>query len=147
MRQMLAAGWLGVGLFMAGIGGVGAQSLKGGAAAPLEKTRWTLEWVDGVKVQGGSPRPAFLELDPGTHRLRGSGGCNQLIGSYELEGNHLRLTGTARTMMACRDGMDVEDRLVKALDEVREWKVSGQELVLLDGKGDVLARFETGRSD
>jgi hypothetical protein len=37
--------------------------------------------------------------------------------------------------------MDTEDNLVKALEAVREWKVSGQTLELLDASGNVVARF------
>lgn len=142
MRRMVAVGFLGMSLAMAC--GIEAQAFKGQTAAPLEKTRWTLTWVEGTKVEGETPKPAFIELDPGTHRLSGSGGCNQLMGTYELEDHHLRLTGTTRTMMACASGMDTEDKLVKALEQVRGWKVSGETLELLDGSGHVVAKFAAG---
>jgi heat shock protein HslJ len=145
MRRMVAVGFVQVSLLLAG--GIEAQAFKAQPAAPLEKTQWTLTWVEGVKVGSTSRRPAYIELDPASHRLSGSGGCNRLMGTYLLDGDHLRLTGSARTMMACADGMDTEDKLVKALEEVREWKVSGERLELLDGSGNVVARFsEAGRT-
>ena len=145
MRRMLAVGITAVGLLLAGgseahAGRMRAQALKTPPPA-LENTRWALTSVEGTKVESTSPRSAFIELDAASHRLTGSGGCNQLSGEYQLEGNHLRLTGTARTMMACAGGMDVENQLVKALDDVRQWRVSGETLELLDGSGDVVARF------
>lgn len=144
MRRMVAVGLVPVWLLLAG--GMQAQTVKKQVATPLEKTQWTLTWVGGEKVASGSPRPAYIELDPGTHRLSGSGGCNRLMGGYALEGDHLRLNGTARTMMACVGGMDTEDKLVKALEETREWRVSGQELELLDGSQTVVARFKAGEA-
>lgn len=149
MRRMLAVGHVAIALVLAGgiqaqAGLTRAQAFKAQSPAPLENTRWTLISVQGKKVERTSPRAAFIQLDPASHRLTGSGGCNQLTGGYQLEGNHLRLTGTARTMMACAGGMDVENQLVKALEDVRQWKLSGEALELLDGNGDVVARFSAG---
>ena len=144
MRRMLAVGLMAGLLVLAG--GIQAQAFKAQPAAALQNTQWILTWVEGVKVpQSGaanpSPRRAYIELNSASHRLTGSGGCNQLTGAYELEGQHLRLNGTARTLMACAGGADTEGKLVKALEEVREWKVSGQTLELLDGNGNVVAKF------
>ena len=120
--------------------GVCAQGTVRGAV-PLENTHWTLTWVDGTAVKGRSPRQAYIDLDTGSHRMSGFGGCNQLIGTYQLHGDHLRLTGTERTLMACAGGMDSEDKLVKALEQVREWKISDGELELRDDAGNDVARF------
>jgi heat shock protein HslJ len=118
--------------------GVGAQ----GKATPLENTHWRLTWMPGAKIDAATPRQApYILLDPESRRVSGSGGCNRLMGGYELEGDRLRFTGTARTMMACANGMAVEDTFVKALESTREWKVSGGSLSLLDGQGQALARF------
>ena len=120
--------------------GVGhAQELK--QAAPLERTQWKLTWVEGNKVESTSPRTAFIMLNPVTQRMSGSGGCNNLLGPYELDGDHLRFKGAARTMMACAGGTDTEDKLVDALQKVRQWKISGDELDLQDDSGHDLARF------
>ena len=110
-------------------------------AAPIERTHWKLTWVEGSRVEGTSPRPAFIMLNPVSHRMAGSGGCNSLLGSYELDGDHLQFKGPARTMMACSGGMDTEDKLVDALEKVRQWKISGDELELQDESGHDLARF------
>jgi heat shock protein HslJ len=126
--------------FVMGCGGLRAQTAT--AARPLEGTQWKLTWLPGTTVEAVAPQQAaYIELDPASHRMRGSGGCNQLMGGYELEGDHLKFAGAARTMMACAHGMATEDALVKALDNVREWKVSGSTLRLLDGNGQAVARF------
>lgn len=128
------------GFFAMGCCGLSAQTAT--KTMRLENTHWKLTWMPGTKIESvTSPRAAYIELDPASHRMRGSGGCNTLMGGYELEGDHLKFMAPVRTMMACR-GMATEDALVNALDKVREWKVSGATLSLLDADGHVLARFE-----
>ena len=110
-------------------------------AASLERTQWKLTWVEGSKVESTAPRTAFIMLNPVTHRMSGSGGCNNLLGSYELDGDHLQFQGTARTLMACAAGTGTEAKLVDALEKVRQWKISSDELELQDDSGQDLARF------
>ena len=110
-------------------------------APPIERTQWKLTWVEGTTVESTAPRTAFIMLNPVTHRMSGSGGCNHLTGVYELDGGHLQFKGPARTMMACAGGMGVEDKLVDALEKVRQWKISSDELELQDDSGQDLARF------
>jgi heat shock protein HslJ len=108
----------------------------------LENTHWKLTWMPGTKIESVTPQRApFIMLDSASHRMSGSGGCNRLMGGYELESDHLRFPGVTRTMMACASGMKTEGALVDALDKVREWKVSGSTLSLMDADGHVLARF------
>ena len=119
-----------------------AQTAQGPTQpAPLERTHWKLTWVEGSRVEGTSPRAAFIMLNPVTHSMSGSGGCNSLRGAYELDADHLRFTGTARTLMAGAAGTGTEDKLVDALEKVQQWKISGDELELQDESGHDLARF------
>ena len=73
--------------------------------------------------------------------MSGSAGCNRLIGGYELEGDQVKFMAPVKTIMACAHGMQMEDALVKALEEVREWKVSGTSLSLQDADGHAVVRF------
>ncbi len=50
----------------------------------------------------------------------------------------------ASTMMACASGMETEQNFLKALGEVKRWKIVGHELELMDGAGKVVAVFEWG---
>jgi putative lipoprotein len=120
----------------------------GGAARPangtgqLTGTYWKLTHL------GESPVPAFeprrephLVLAKDQRRVSGAGGCNRITGSYQLEGDQLSFGKMAATMMACPDGMDVEQVFLKALAEVAQFKFEGGELVLLDAQGAPLAKF------
>lgn len=138
VRRRLVYGLAGI--FVLGCCGLSAQVAR--RAVPLENTHWKLEWIPGTKIEAVSPQQtAFIELDRASHRMSGSGGCNRLMGPYDLEGDRLRFEGAARTMMACAHGMKTEGALVDALDKVREWKVNGSTLSLMDADGHVLARF------
>lgn len=110
--------------------------------ASLEKTEWKLVWVKGAKIETATPRQLpYIQLDPGSHRVSGSGGCNRLAGGYELNGNNLKFTQMAMTRMACLHGGDTEAQFVEALNQVSAWKIGGGMLSLMDADGHVLAKF------
>jgi heat shock protein HslJ len=44
-------------------------------------------------------------------------GCNRVTGSFELDGDKLRLRGMAGTMMACPAGMEQEQRFLQSLQK------------------------------
>jgi uncharacterized lipoprotein YbaY/heat shock protein HslJ len=116
------------------------------ADAPLENTHWKLAALGDASVSADSVQSeAFLVLDPQQHRISGSGGCNRLTGSYELDGEQLKFGQTAGTMMMCPKGMDTEQDFFKSLGQVNQWKITGQRLELLDSDRKVLARFAAGQ--
>jgi len=109
----------------------------------LENTYWRLTKLGETPVpEGHGPRMAHLILNEEAHRAGGSGGCNGLIGKYELDGNRLSFPGMAATRMACKEGMDTERVFLNALSRVTNWKITGQTLDLMDDDGQVLAEFE-----
>jgi heat shock protein HslJ len=120
-------------------------SLSGGEAASsaLENTSWKLTSLGNTSVSAPSPqREAYFLLDPANHRVSGSGGCNRLMGSYELNGDQLKFGPMADTRMACPEGMDSEQAFLKSLAQVNRWKITGQSLELFDSDGKVLAQFK-----
>ena len=118
----------------------------GPAQAPdrsLSNTYWKLVRLGGreVVVTEGSREPhLILRIDGRT--LAGSGGCNNLNGSYNTDGAALTFGPVATTKMMCADTMEQEQRFLKTLGGVRNWRVDGDRLELLDGSGGVVARFE-----
>jgi putative lipoprotein len=117
----------------------------GGPSLSLENTYWKLTQLGNAPVSGTQIEP-HLVLDPTTRRVTGSGGCNQLSGGYQVNGDRLTLSQTVSTMKACMKGMETEQAFLKALDQVRGWQITGQQLELLDESGKVLARFEGRRA-
>ncbi len=122
MRRLVAGCVVGLmvgGLSMTMLGQSG--TVKG--AVPLEKTEWKLVRLGDAKVKGDDlRRQPQLVFDPATHRVGGSGGCNQITGGYELKGEKLTFGQMASTMMACANGMETEQSFLKALGEVKQWK-------------------------
>jgi heat shock protein HslJ/uncharacterized lipoprotein YbaY len=113
------------------------------AAVSLENTHWDLTALGDASIAANSPQTeAFFVLDPEQRRVSGSGGCNRLTGSYEINGDQLKFGQMAGTMMMCPRGMDTEQAFLKSLELVNKWKITGQSLELLDAVGKVLAQFK-----
>jgi heat shock protein HslJ len=111
------------------------------ATEPLENTYWKLTRLGDMPVAPQQREPHFI-LNREARRVGGSGGCNRLMGSYQLKGDALTFGRMAGTLMACPQGMDTERAFLDALGQVRRWKIIGQHLELFDSAGKLLARFE-----
>jgi len=142
MRRFVM-GWIFC-LFASGLAMDGfAQSATVGASVPLEKTEWRLVRLGRTAVMGDDlHRQPQIVLDPVSRRASGSGGCNRIMGGYQLKGDKLTFDHMASTMMACPGGMDTEKKFLKVLGLVKRWKITGQKLELMDGAGKVVAVFE-----
>ena len=118
-------------------------------AKPLTATHWTLTQLNDKAITPQAGRSEiYLELAPDSKRISGSGGCNRLMGAYELDGSSLRFTQVASTMMACPgDAMPREQAFVRALSEAANFRIQGATLTLLDKSDSVLAIFEAQGAD
>ncbi len=110
--------------------------------APLEQTAWKLTHLTGAPIPDDLPKEPHLRFDPGTGRVGGSSGCNQVSGTYRIEGDSLALGELVGTLMACERGMETEQAFLQALEQVTRWSISGKTLELLDDGGTAVARFD-----
>jgi heat shock protein HslJ len=109
----------------------------------LTHTYWKLIRLENRAIEPGQgKREAHITLRPEEQRISGNGGCNRLMGLYEIEGQHILFSQMATTKLGCLNGMDEEQRLLQVLSRVTDWQIDGQYLELLDSNGWVLARFE-----
>ena len=124
----------------------GSNAAQGGSATTsLEKTDWRLIRLGDATVTAADPqRTPNLVLDPVSHRVSGSGGCNRLSGGYEIKGEQLTFGQMASTMMACPSGMEAEQKFLAALRQVKKWRIAGRQLELMDDSGGVIAVLEAG---
>ncbi len=112
--------------------------------ATLQETYWVLTSLG----ENPLPQPSANQREPNIilhtagERFTGSGGCNSISGSYSLKDDTLAFGQTVSTMMACINGMQTEQAMLKALSQTRRYKISGQNLDLFDDAGIRLARFE-----
>lgn len=120
----------------------------GAEAAGIEGIQWYLTEVDGSPVSptAGDKQPHML-LDPVEKQATGFAGCNNFFGSYELNGSSLTFGPMGATRMACPDlETGLEASVFEALENTREWKIEGGDLLLLEANG-VLARFSREKFD
>jgi putative lipoprotein len=123
--------------------GPGTPPAAASSGEPLENTYWKLTRLGDTPVTAASQQEEpYLVLNSETRRVAGSGGCNRLTGSYELNGDNLTFGKMAGTMMACIEGMETEKAFQQALTQVNSWKITGQHLELLDAASNVIASFE-----
>lgn len=114
----------------------------------IEDRRWKLVELMGKKVAEMDPEPAkkaFLYLDSEDNSMSGSAGCNNLIGSYELqEGNRITFdSNMASTMMACLNP-EMEEAFKEVLSKADNYSLNedGAMLSLNKARMAPLARFE-----
>lgn len=113
------------------------------SSASLENTYWKLVWIrDQPVTVADKRREPHLILHPDNKRVSGSGGCNRLMGSYSANADRLTFGRPASTRMACVHGMEQEDAFLTTLPSVARWRISAEQLELLDGSGNVVARFQ-----
>jgi uncharacterized lipoprotein YbaY/heat shock protein HslJ len=112
------------------------------ARAELANTRWRPVRIGdrAVNVSADQHEP-WIELDPASKRVVGSGGCNRIGGSFEAGNGTLRFGPLISTRMIC-PSMGNETAFFKALDATRRYRMLGRMLELLDGRGNLLARLE-----
>lgn len=113
------------------------------ATAKLQDTYWKLTRLNGKPVTAAfKQREPHLVLHSVEMRLAGSGGCNRLMGRYQLDGKKISFGQIAMTRMACPAGMQQEKEFVDTLARIRSWQISGQHLDLFAEAGTPVARFE-----
>jgi heat shock protein HslJ/uncharacterized lipoprotein NlpE involved in copper resistance len=112
----------------------------------LTGTTWDLTELNGKSVvAGGGGKTPYLLLFTEGNRLQGFGGCNQFIGSYEVQqGMRIVFHGIAATLKACPE-MEVESQLFKALETVDYSALKGRRLSLHKARMAPLARFEAAQ--
>lgn len=113
------------------------------ADSPLRGTYWKLVRLgDNPVAAAAQQREAHLILAADALRVAGSGGCNRVTGSFELDGDRLHFGGMASTRMFCPNGMDQDKRFLEVLEHVERYRIRGGHLELLDSTGAVSARLE-----
>ncbi len=114
------------------------------STATLENTYWKLTRLSDQPVGvGQGQREPHLILRPGQKSVGGSGGCNNLVGSYALAGEQLTFGRMAGTLMACPQGMEQERAFHEALSIVTRWRILGETLDLFNASGESVAQFES----
>lgn len=111
--------------------------------SPLRNTYWKLVRLNDAPIavaeRQREPHLIFSATEP---RVSGNGGCNGVMGGFDMESDQLRLRGLTGTMMACPEGMAQETRFLQALGKVARFRIAGDRLDLIDEGGVVVAQMQ-----
>jgi putative lipoprotein len=126
---------------------VGAQEPATTSATPtsitLEDTYWRLTLLKSQTVIVTDQRlEPYIRLRAQEKQLVAFGGCNQMSGSYTLDGTKLTFSQLGGTLKACAQGMETEGAVHSVLEKTVRWRIDVQRLTLLDSAGATLAQFE-----
>jgi len=109
----------------------------------LFRTWWRVEQIEGEKAEfiRGQRRDMHIILYS-SKKMVGSGGCNQINGSFKQSPGFIRFGPIASTKMMCQSGVMARDRaFVKALRKSRSYRINGPHLKLYDQSGHEVLRF------
>jgi heat shock protein HslJ len=102
------------------------------ASNPWEMSTLKGSAPDAKEFQTGIP---FLLFDK-KGKMTGSTGCNNMAGNYQLNKSGIVLEPGAITRMACQG--KGETLFLEALKQVKNFKVDGEKLVLLNGADEIM---------
>ena len=121
-----------------------SSDLSENDVSQLEDTQWNL-----IEIGDQSVSAENLNREPGLMfhseegSVSGSGGCNQLHGTYEADGETILFGQISTTLMACPEGMDIEQMFLGSLEAVTRWRLDHGQLEFLDSDGQLLMRLES----
>lgn len=103
---------------------------------------WKLVELNGKKIAFGENqrKEAHFILKNAENKVTGNGGCNTLMGTYELgEDNKIIFSKMATTIMFCA-GVENEDEFLAVFETVDHYTLQGDTL-LFQKENKVLAKF------
>lgn len=126
----------------------GATPQQPAGTSPMQMTLTGTYWrLTGFRTQAG-----FIELNPTNNaviqfaengKLTGNSGCNNFGGTYEVNGDIIKISPGAMTMMACENALMVQETAVmEALPNARTFKITGEVLQFFDGSNAELLRYK-----
>lgn len=109
--------------------------------AQLKETYWKLTELMGEKIAPTQNEAHMILKNDGS--VNGSFGCNRMMGSYEEKPmERIKFDKMASTMMACVNGMDVEQKFGDVLSRTDSYVIVGDTLQLNRARMAPLAKFE-----
>lgn len=115
-----------------------------GYNATITDTYWNLVELNGKAViQTPDDKPIYVRFNSKENQVEGNGGCNQMLGRFELSVNERIKINAGFTKMACAAGkMEIENNFGNALAMTDSYSVKGDTMHLFKARMAPLAKFE-----
>lgn len=127
----------------------GMLTLKGASGEELMRfvrPAGTLEGVSWRRVDDSDANPHGGTLTFEGARASGHAGCNRWFAAVTREGARLRFGEAGLTRMMCAEpAMAAERNFIAALSATRGYRIEGEDLILTNDAGAVIARFTRER--
>ncbi|MDX1413682.1 MAG: META domain-containing protein [Candidatus Promineifilaceae bacterium] len=110
----------------------------------LANTSWTLSalYVNQIPAPGVI-QTAYFGV---TNDISVNGGCNSYGGTYTVSGSSITIGPLAGTLISCGESVDSQEQAyLSALEAARTFAINGSQLLLYDGGGNEVARFNFAR--
>lgn len=103
----------------------------------LFEVKWVLIEIRGVAVKTSNPEITFGHV---AKMFSAQGGCNQIVGRFEVEGSSLTFSGLVGTRLACVDSdtQQIEIEFIKALERTTHFQIQDGVLSLYDSDSALL---------
>ncbi|HLS29693.1 MAG TPA: META domain-containing protein [Flavobacteriaceae bacterium] len=106
---------------------------------------WKLKTLNGkeVKMEEDQEREVYFILKTDKNELTGFGGCNDLMGVYELKpNNRIEFSSRAGTLKSCPYLNYDEREFLQVFEVAKQYDLKQDSLILKNELGDALATFE-----
>ena len=107
---------------------------------PLANSNWSLTSMNGnqVPIPGSNPTAFFAAGG----QINGFGGCNNFNGSYSAGGNVISISGLNSGRLSCSPELDAQEQdFLAALQSAQTFSLQGNQLIIYDGGGQEILRF------
>ena len=122
------------------------QCERAQAHASLTNTYWRIDRLDGKPVERVEDRrePHLILRREAIDLTYGATvGCNQMGGTFSLDGEKIHFRPGASTLMACTPALDAAEKLLgEVLAKTARWRINGSTLELFDSSGKSIGLFE-----
>ena len=104
--------------------------VSGGPRIPVTGMYWRLIELNGKNIEGKTAQEMYLTLDPTSPQFKSHSGCNMVMGEVKISGsNQMHFINLIPTSGPCNTP-EIDTEFQKALEEVSEYTVSGNNLLL-----------------
>jgi copper homeostasis protein (lipoprotein) len=110
--------------------------------ANLTNTFWSLQEVSNISIKKMDFKKYPNFIIKKNNEVKGFGGCNNFFGNSTNNRDSLKIYNLGITRKMCKKNMEIESKLLKALETVNNYKIYGEFLYLYNNE-ELLAIFES----